>query len=92
MAKDDSDDVSWRLDLQRAVTDDLMMYAGVSTGYKSGGFTEGITGGDPDTYGPEYLTAFEAGMKSQWLERRVTLNAAAFLYDFEDMQVSRTGW
>ena len=47
VAKDDSDDVSWRLDLQRAVTDDLMMYAGVSTGYKSGGFTEGITVANP---------------------------------------------
>ena len=91
VGKDDWDDVSWRLDLQRAVTDDLMMYAGVSTGYKSGGFTEGITVGIPGTYGPEYLTAFEAGMKSQWLDRRLTLNAAAFLYDFEDMQVSWTG-
>ena len=30
-------------------------------------------------------------MKSQWLDRRLTLNAAAFLYDFEDMQVSWTG-
>ena len=29
-------------------------------------------------------------MKSQWLDRRLTLNAAAFLYDFEDMQVSWT--
>ena len=89
VAKDDSDDVSWRLDLQREVSDDLMMYAGVSTGYKSGGFPEGI-GGDVDAYGPEFLTAFEAGIKSQWLDRRLTLNAAAFLYDFEDMQVSRT--
>ena len=47
VAKDDWDDVSWRLDLQRAVSDDLMMYAGVSTGYKSGGFTEGTPSAYP---------------------------------------------
>jgi iron complex outermembrane receptor protein len=86
-----SDDVSWRLDLQHALTDDVMLYAGVSTGFKSGGFvTTTLTNGLPDEFGPENLVAYEAGGKTQWLDRRVTLNAAAFFYDFEDLQVSRT--
>ena len=33
----DSDDVSWRLDLKYAASDDVMLYGGVSTGFKSGG-------------------------------------------------------
>jgi iron complex outermembrane receptor protein len=91
VAEDDSDDLSWRLDLQHAVTDDLLLYAGVSTGYKSGGFVgTTLVDGVPDIYGPENLTAYEAGGKTQWLDRRLTLNAAAFYYDFEDLQVSRT--
>lgn len=87
----DSDDVSWRFDLQRAVTDDVMLFASVATGYKSGGFVTATPRGDgPDRFEPEYLTAFEAGGKTQWLDRRLTLNASAFYYDFEDMQVSTT--
>ncbi|MGH6781204.1 MAG: TonB-dependent receptor domain-containing protein, partial [Sphingomonadaceae bacterium] len=53
----DSDDLSWRLDLRHAISDDAMVYAGVSTGYKSGGFiTTSLTDGEPDGYGPEHLT------------------------------------
>lgn len=81
----DSDDVSWRFDLAYAATDDVLFYAGVSTGYKSGGL---ITIPQPDPFGPENLTAYEAGLKSQWLNRRLTVNAAAFYYDYTDLQVS----
>lgn len=89
--EDDSDDVSWRLDLQRAVSDDVLLYASVATGYKSGGFVTSTPGQDgPDRYEPENLTALELGGKTQWLGRRLTLNAAAFYYDFTDMQVSTT--
>jgi iron complex outermembrane recepter protein len=89
--EDDSDDVSWRLDLQRAVSDDVLLYGSVATGYKSGGFVTSTPGQDgPDRYEPENLTAYELGGKTQWLGRRLTLNAAAFYYDFTDMQVSTT--
>ncbi len=89
--ENDSDDVSWRVDLKHEVTDDLMIYASVSTGYKSGGFiTTSFRNGEPDSFGPENLTAYEIGGKSQWLDRRLTLNAAAFFYDYQDLQVSRT--
>ena len=87
----DSDDVSWRVDLQHAVNDDVMIYAGVSTGYKSGGYVPtSPLNGIADEFGPEYLTAYEAGGKSQLLDGRLALNVAAFVYDFEDLQVSRT--
>lgn len=72
---------SWRIDVAYAVRDDVLVYAGVSTGFKSGGVTY------DDSYDPENLTAYEAGIKSQWLGRRLTLNAAAFYYDFRDLQV-----
>jgi iron complex outermembrane receptor protein len=83
----DSDDVSWRLDLKYAASDDVMLYGGVSTGFKSGGFVAVPTGGELDDFGPEHLTAYEAGGKSQWLNGRLALNAAAFYYDFDDLQV-----
>jgi iron complex outermembrane receptor protein len=64
------------------VSEDLMLYASVSTGYKSGGF------GEYDPFGPENLIAYEVGGKSLWLDGRLTLNGAAFYYDFDDLQVA----
>lgn len=78
------DDVSWRLDLARAIGDHASVYGGVSTGTKSGGFVTTTM----DGYGPESLTAYEIGAKTRWLDRRLTLNAAAFFYDYEDLQVN----
>jgi iron complex outermembrane recepter protein len=87
----ESDDLSWRLDLGYAATEDVLLYAGVSTGYKSGGLiTRPLRNGQPDHFGPENLLAYELGGKSQWLDRRLTLNAAVFYYDFDDLQVSTT--
>ena len=86
-AEYDWDNQSWRLDLEYTVTDTMLAYAGVSTGFKSGGINL-RPGGIPDSFGPETLTAYEAGIKSQWHERRITLNAATFYYDFRDLQVS----
>jgi len=87
-AGQESDNISWRVDLKHATTDDLLWYAGIATGYKTGGFTQSLREGRPDEFGPEDLTAYETGIKSQWLNRRLMLNAAAFYYDFEDLQVS----
>jgi iron complex outermembrane receptor protein len=86
-AEDSWDKRSWRLDLQYAFTDELLAYAGVSTGFKSGGF-DILPGGVVDRYDPEHLNAYEIGIKSRWLNRRVRLNGAAFFYDFGDLQVS----
>ncbi len=89
VAMNELDNLSWLLDLSYALSDDVMFHAGVSTGYKSGGLIPTrLVNGEPDTYGTEYLTAFEVGAKSQWLSGRLTLNAAAFYYDYEDLQVS----
>ena len=77
---------SWRLDVAYEVGDDILVYAGASTGFKSGG-TNVRTGGVLDSFAPEHLTAYETGIKSQWLDRRLTLNAAAYYYDFRDLQI-----
>ena len=82
-----ADNASWRVDLQYSVSDALLLYGGVSTGSKSGGITM-RAGGIPDPFDPEHLTAYEVGIKSEWPDRRTRLNAAAFYYDFRDLQVN----
>jgi len=78
---------SWRLDLEYAVSDQVLAYGGISTGFKSGGI-DILPGGVVDKFDPEHLTAYEVGLKSRWPERRLTVNAAAFYYDYHDLQVS----
>jgi iron complex outermembrane receptor protein len=81
----EADHVAWRADLKYAASDDRFWYAGIATGYRSGGLSR--SGDHLESFDPENLTAYEAGLKSRWLNQRLTFNAAAFLYDFEDLQV-----
>jgi iron complex outermembrane receptor protein len=89
VGKVDSDNLSWRFDISYEISDDAMAYAGAATGYKSGGFDFGRDSeGGLDEFLPEELIALEAGAKTRWLDDRLTVNAAAFYYDFTDLQVS----
>jgi iron complex outermembrane recepter protein len=71
------------------VTPDVLLYTKFSQGYQAPGFNfaPGIAAVSPDTFDAEELLAYEAGIKSQLWDRRVTLNAAAFYYDYKDLQV-----
>lgn len=81
--------VDYRAALSYEWSRDFMTYAQVSTGIKGGGI-------NPQPYypqqvlpfGPEKLTAFEVGFKSQLLDRKVTLNGAAFYNDYKDIQLN----
>jgi iron complex outermembrane receptor protein len=69
-------------------TDDVMIYATVSNGFKSGGFNGAAsqTHSQLLPYKPETLTAYEVGLKSKWLNRHLQLNASAFYYNYENKQ------
>ena len=69
---------------------DVNIYAKAVKGYKSGGFNvraSSITRFD-EGFGPETLWSYEAGIKSQWLDNRLRLNAAAFISKYSDIQVN----
>ncbi len=71
-----------------AWTDDLSVYGKVATGYRAGGSSEAAPPGSFNlTYGPEEITAYEAGLKSYWLDRRVRFNSAVFYNKLKDMQM-----
>ncbi|HYD26780.1 TonB-dependent receptor [Brevundimonas sp.] len=82
---------SWspKLGLDYAVSDDVMAYVSVSRGFKSGGFdgrANDASGAAP--YDPETLWAYEAGVKSTLMDRRLTANMAVFWNDYTDLQLS----
>jgi iron complex outermembrane recepter protein len=70
-------------------TEDLLTYVSITKGFKSGGFDFGSpTAADATQgYNPETLWDYEIGMKSDWLDHRLRVNADAFLYHYSDMQV-----
>ena len=71
-------------------TPDISTYASFTHGYKSGGFnldsTAAIGGADP-RFASEEVDAYELGMKSKFMDGRMTLNVAAFLEKFTNFQV-----
>ena len=83
------DDFSPKIGLDYQINDELMVYVQRSEGFKSGGWNPRMF--DDKyllPYDPEYLTSYEIGWKSQWLDRRLTLNGAVFYYDYKDLQLS----
>jgi len=73
--------------LEWKANDDVLMYAGYSKGFKSGIF---LTGQRSPVLDPEIVDAYEVGVKGLFLDRRLQFNAAAFYYDFTNLQQGRS--
>lgn len=83
------DNVSWRLGLNWKPVDGTLLYGLVSRGYKAAVFPSlGAT--SYVQYAPavqEELTAYELGVKSTLLDRRLQFNAAVFYNDYKNKQL-----
>lgn len=77
---------SWspKLALDYQANHSTLFYASINRGFKSGGFNFTSSDGQFD---PEYVTAYEGGIKKDWQEYDVRSNLALFYYDYSDMQV-----
>jgi iron complex outermembrane receptor protein len=73
-------------------TTDFMYYASWSVGYRSGGFSnrasDVITTNTP--FQPETVDSTEIGVKSDWFERRMSVNLALFNANYKNMQQTTT--
>ena len=68
-------------------TPDLMVYAQWSRGYRSPAFNGGaLIIGSLNIAKPEFLDNTEIGVKSEWFEHRLELNASAFHYSYKNQQ------
>ena len=75
-----------KLGAEFRATEDFMLYASVTRGFKSGGFN--FASANPaQGYSPEYLWSYEAGFKSDLLDNRLRLNGTVFHYKYTDLQV-----
>jgi iron complex outermembrane receptor protein len=69
--------------------DHILLYASATRGFKSGGYDYGANNAVDAAagYGPEKLWSYEAGLKSDLLDRWLRLNLTGFYYDYTDLQV-----
>ncbi len=78
--------------LEFTPNDDILAYATWSRGYKGGGFED-----DPANpaaaqagYDPETVENIELGFKIDFYNNRARINAAIFMMDYKDLQVTQT--
>ena len=84
------DDYVDRIGLQYDISRDVMAYFTYSRGYKGPAYNVFFNMQQTDTQAllPETNNTFELGLKSQFLDRRVTANFAAFIEDFDNYQAN----
>ena len=83
-------EVTWKVGLDVNLTDDNLLYALVSTGWKNGGTNPGaITNGAiflDGAFAAEEVIAYEIGSRNLFMDGRLRLNVTAFYYDHEHLQ------
>lgn len=78
----------YRASIQYQWLPQLMTYLQYSTGFKAGGINPTpATLAQALPFGPETLTSYEAGLKSEFLDRRLRLNLAGFVSDYDGYQM-----
>ena len=80
--KVESDDYVGRINLNYKVTDDVLLYATWSEGFRPGGINRNPFVGD---YESDFLTNWELGWKTQW-GGSLQFNGAVFFEQWDDLQ------
>lgn len=82
---------TYRAGAEYQATPDLMAYASIARGFKSGGFNSRTAIDLPNlgfaAFKPETALTYELGLRSQWLDRRLRLNVTLFDTDYRNIQL-----
>jgi len=82
------DNTDYRIALDYRFTPEVMVYASVATGFKGGGTNpRPFNAYQATPFGPETLTSYELGFKSDLFDRKVRLNVTGFISDYKDIQI-----
>lgn len=76
-----------KVGLQWKPSDEFLAYASWTRGFRSGGFNSRNTPpAIPGPYDPETVDAYEIGLKSELLDRKLRINLAAYINKAKDLQ------
>jgi iron complex outermembrane receptor protein len=79
--------VTPRLSLNYRLSDDALVYATYSGGFRAGDINPYafMFPGAPNSFGPERLTNYELGAKTSWMDQRLVVNAAVFRIQWQNV-------
>jgi len=85
---------AWKIGAEFDIADRVLSYANVQTGYLPGAYqtaTDTVLAslGLGRRYESQEVTAYQAGIKSRFLDNRVRLNVEGFYYDYKNFQVTQ---
>lgn len=82
------DDTLYKFAMNYNLSDDKMVYFLMSEGFRLGGFNSNKNPASvlPERYNSDSLTNYEAGMKSRWLDNRLTLNLSVYTMEWKNIQ------
>jgi len=91
LAKMSTNLTSGKVGINYHPTKDLLVYASYNRGTKSGGFNQLVSPPSPQNFpafffGAETLSDYELGVKSEFLDSRLRVNANVFYYDYNNYQ------
>lgn len=83
------DGLLYKANASYELTPRMMVYATVSSGQRPGGVNQLVNlAADLVSYRADKLWNYEVGAKTQWFDRRLTLNGALFQMNWDDMQTA----
>ena len=81
---------TYRVSLDHDITSDVLAFISYNRGYHAGIYnlnsTSGFTAEANPPVNPEIINAYEAGIKSEFLDKRIRLNASGFWYNYSNLQ------
>ncbi|PLW69575.1 TonB-dependent receptor [Pseudohalioglobus lutimaris] len=85
--EEEFDNISGNFTVSYQASDDINTYLTYSTGYRSGGFNGEIF---DNSYDEETIEQYEIGLKSDWWDNRLRVNASLYSYTYDDLQVTQS--
>lgn len=82
---------TWRIALDHKFTPEVMVYGSVSRSFNSGFYNQANFGGFANetqnpAVRPEFLTVYEIGGKTEFLDRKLRVNLSGYFYKYNDLQ------
>jgi iron complex outermembrane receptor protein len=82
-------EITPRIAYAHKFSDNMMMYASATNGFKSGGWNaRGSSSAALQAFAPETIWSYELGMRADWMDGRLRTNVTAFYSDLEDLQTT----
>ena len=88
-ADSEDDAFTWLISPSYKISEDLMLYGRIATGYRAGGPNPGAGFGFPDQFEPDETTSYEGGVKGQFLDGSLLLDFSAYYIDWTDIQLQQ---